>query len=87
MISIKAKDAFWNVVKECLIAFHKFGEDAAEEKTKELRQRLEKPPVGMSSDILYHSEPYNIACNIAGKERDISEDREKYKKILDRNNW
>lgn len=87
MIKTESKDIFWNVVKECLMAFHEFPECKAEEKTLELRQRLEEHPVGMSIDIVYHSEPYNIACNIAGQEKDILEDHEKYQKILLKNNW
>lgn len=87
MINTEAKNAFWEVVKECLVRFHSFSEHKAEKKMMALRERLEKPPVGMSSEVLYHSEPYYVACNIAQNERDISEDRGEYERILEKYNW
>lgn len=87
MINTAAKNSFWEVVKQCLMRFHGFPEHKAEKKMMELRERLEKPPVGMSSEMVYHSEPYYVACNIAQKERDISEDREVYEQILNKYNW
>lgn len=87
IISDKMKDAFWNVVVECLIQFHDFTRADAQERSRKLRKGLGRSPSGVSSDIFYHSEPYNVACDIAGKQRDITADFEQYHKILDENHW
>lgn len=87
MINSDAKDRFWQIVEECLITIHGLQQDVARRKSVDLRERLESPPTGMSSDILYHAEPFDVACDIAKQARQLSDYREKYEEILSRHNW
>lgn len=87
MIDRRAADSFWHVVRACLMTFHEFSDSEAGEKSMALRERIEAPPAGMSSDIFYHAEPFDVACDIAGKPRDLSECREQYDTILREHRW
>lgn len=87
MIDAKARDAFWRVVGACLVQFHKLSPQEAEGKTKEMRARIESPPVGMSSEIFYHAEPFDVACDIAKEKLDLSKYWKQYDSILGEHNW
>lgn len=87
MIDRKAADAFWHVVKACLIQFHKFSESEADQKIVALRKRIESPPTGMSSDMFYHAEPFDVACDIAEEQLKFEKCRQDYDIILNKYQW
>ena len=87
MIDSDAKNRFWQIVEECLVTIHGLQRDEARRKRVALRERLESPPTGMSSEILYHAEPFDIACDIAKQPRERSDYREQYNQILSDGNW
>ena len=87
MIDQKAKDAFWDVVEDCLVEIHGFHKAVAHKRSLDLRTRIESPPSGMSSDIFYHTEPFDVACDIAGSQLDFSQYRRQYDPIASRHNW
>ena len=87
MIALKAKDAFWDVVEESLVEIHGLAKPDAHKRSMDLRTRIESPPTGMSSDIFYHAEPFDVACDIAGRQLDLSQYRLQYDLILNRHNW
>ena len=89
MINPKAADSFWHVVKACLAKFHGFSESEAEEAIISLRKLIESPPAGMSSDVFYHAEPFDVACDLAGKSLplDYSDYRHTYDLILNEHRW
>ena len=87
MIDTKAKDVFWEVVEECLIVIHGFSKPEAYRRSLDLRTRIEAAPAGMSSDVFYHAEPFDVACDIAGKQLDLAQYRGQYEPILQRHNW
>jgi hypothetical protein len=87
MIDSKAKDAFWDVVEDCLVEIHGLSKPAAHQRSVDLRARIESPPTGMSSEIFYHAEPFDVACDIAGRQLDLSHYRFQYDYILNRHNW
>ena len=87
MIDPDAKARFWQIVQECLVTIHGLQEDVAQRKSGALREQLESPPTGMSSEILYHAEPFDVACDIAKQRRELSDYREKYQEILSRHRW
>jgi hypothetical protein len=87
VIDAKAKDAFWEVVEECLTAIHSLAKPEAHRRSLDLRIRIESAPSGMSSDIFYHAEPFDVACGIAGKQFDLSQYRGQYDSILQQHNW
>jgi hypothetical protein len=87
MIDQKAKDAFGDVVEDCLVEIHGIPRPAAQKRSLDLRARIESPPSGMSSEIFYHTEPFDVACDIAGKPLDLSQYRPQYEPIASRHNW
>ena len=89
MIDPKAAESFWQVVDACLALFHGFSESEAEEASIRLRKRIESPPAGMSSDVFYHAEPYDVACDLASKllPLDHSDHRHAYDLILNEHRW
>jgi hypothetical protein len=81
------KDAFWAIVADCLRHFHGMDTLAAERAAASLRTRLEtpsahdEPPAGYDADILYHNEPFYMACDITGRELDLESRRAEYDRI------
>jgi hypothetical protein len=91
MIDLQAQDEFWSVVEECLEEFHCLSPVDAVLKSRELRRRLKAPPPGLPADlareILYHDEPFDVACDLAGRPLDLGQYRARYDAILSRHNW
>jgi hypothetical protein len=87
VIDTKAKDTFWEVVEECLITIHGLAKLEAHRRSLDLRIRIEGTPSGMSSDVFYHAEPFDVACDIAGKQLNLSQYRRQYDSILQQYNW
>jgi hypothetical protein len=89
----RAKNAFWNVVEECLIEFHQLPRVTAHKKSKDLRARIESLPREMSSNIrediddIYHDEPFYVACDVARRQLDLKEYYSRYAQILDKYDW
>jgi hypothetical protein len=86
MIQKKTKDSFWEVVEDCLIEFHDFSKRNAQERSAKLREKIEHPPKGMSSDIFYHAEPFDVACDLAEKPLELSSYWAQYEELLNRHN-
>lgn len=87
MIHVQAQDAFWGVVEDCLVEFHRVARAVAHQRTLDLRQRIEQPPAGMSSEMVYHAEPFDVACDIACMKIDVSQFRPQYDQILKQRGW
>lgn len=82
---------FWDVVVECLVEFHKLGRDDAYQATIDLRKRLresDRPEDGVyPSEIVYHEEPFHLACDLMANKLNVEEHWQTYKVILGRHGW
>jgi metal-sulfur cluster biosynthetic enzyme len=87
MIDQQAKDAFWGVVEDCLVEIHHTPRWQAQALVKDLRKKIEQPPAGLQGDIIYHDEPFDVACDLAGNSLGLSPYRQKYETILSQHNW
>jgi hypothetical protein len=88
MLPKRSRDAFWGVVKNCLREFHNQDEVAANDLAERLRRKIENPPRGLSSDIFYHAEPFDVANDLAGGNPvELAQVRAQYEKILERHDW
>lgn len=87
MIDIQAKNAFWSVVEDCLVEIHKLSRMDAQTRVNDLRCQVDSPPAGLSSDVIYHEEPFDVACDLAGKRLSLTPHRGQYDGILQRHNW
>lgn len=92
-LDLAAKDAFWRVVEECLSRFHRFDALRSIQEARALRQQFEAPPLDVAGDLIYHDEPFYVACEIAGlhdpKEQDrmLNQNRATYDTILSQHGW
>jgi hypothetical protein len=87
MIDTTTKDAFWLVVQDCLSRFHGVPPNGARKLSADLRERIEHPPTGMSSDIFYHAEPFDVANDIVGKPLDLGDYQGVYDEIVSKHGW
>lgn len=87
MIEHRAKEVFWRVVEHCLVEIHGLSYADAHKMSTKLRERIESPPTGMSSEVFYHAEPFDVACDLANSQLQISEYRSRYDRILNHHNW
>jgi hypothetical protein len=77
-----AKDEFWAVVEDCLREFHGMKPDAIRRKAGKLRQAIERmTPSELES--FYHSEPFDVACDIAEDALNITVYLDRYLQIRD----
>ena len=88
-----ARNAYWEVVEDCLVEFHKRPRAKAVAETQDLRRQLEPPPKGIDGDVIYHDEPFYVACDIAGLHDTKEQDRllqsysQKYESIKAIHHW
>jgi hypothetical protein len=73
VVSIELATQFWTAVDECLVQFHGLERNQAAKKVARLRSQLAQDAaldVGEPSfdDLIYHAEPWYIACDLAGAE-------------------
>jgi hypothetical protein len=86
----KLEAAYWQTVEDCLVEFHQIAPDAAVEQVRSLRQRLAKtdarePKRKPTPPMIYHLEPWYVACNLADEQLVISGHKRAYDAILRRN--
>jgi hypothetical protein len=87
VIESKAKRKFWLVVQDCLHLVHGLPQKDALKLSADLRERIESAPPGISSDVFYHAEPFDVANDIVGKQLDQRDYQGAYDKILDKHGW
>lgn len=73
--------AFWEAVTACLRELHHLPPDRAEEKVLAYRKRLETPS-SAAREMVYHNEPFNLACDLVGKQLNIDDFAKRYEEIL-----
>jgi hypothetical protein len=87
VIVAKDKREFWAVVRDCLVRLHGVPGPMAQAKCDGLRRKIESPPDGVSPDIFYHNEPFDVACDLAESELDFEHFRSEYEQILAAHSW
>jgi hypothetical protein len=79
---------FWTAVEDCLVTFHGPPRCAAAEKVTDLWRKLPSSMDGSGSafsDMIYHAERWQIACNLAGQDLPIAAYQPAYQALLTRN--
>ena len=88
MITAAVAPHFWAAVEDCLVSFHHQKHCEAAGRVASLWRRL---PTALDdsdpafSDMIYHAEPWQIACNLANHDLPISEYQSAYQALLVRN--
>lgn len=80
VIPDEAKDQFWAVVKECLRVFHSRRRPIALREVGQLRNKLAHL-AGEEIELFFHSEPFDAACRLAGRNLDIKDFLARYLEI------
>jgi hypothetical protein len=80
----KSHADFWRVVVECLHEFHEVEPDDAERQARAIRKKMMRLP-HKSARLLYHAEPFDVACDIAKRPLKLTKARlTRYLEIRDR---
>ncbi len=77
-----AKNEFWAVVEDCLREFHRVKQPDARRKAAKLRNAIERM-TNSEVELFYHSEPFDVACDIADRPLDLSDYHGRYLRIRD----
>jgi hypothetical protein len=90
MVQASAAAHFWSAVEDCLVHFHQFERSKAAERVTALwRQLPQGPEAGCKEssfdDMIYHAEPWYIACNLAEADLPLAEYQSNYREILRQN--
>jgi len=77
------QEHFWSVVKQCLREFHAARTPSLLRKMNRLRVKVEKLPLeGM--ELFFHSEPFDVACQLADHPLRVEDHLERYLSIRDK---
>jgi hypothetical protein len=82
VISDDAKDEFWEVVTDCLRAFHKMTAEATRRKVSRARKGIERLTESQI-ELFYHSEPFDVACEITRNPLEVEPHLDRYLQIRD----
>ena len=87
MVSASIAPHFWAAVEDCLVTFHQLPRCQAAEKVTSLWRRLptEFDNDAAFSEMIYHADPWQIACNIADKDLPVTQNQSAYQALLVRN--
>lgn len=77
-----ARHQFWSIVKKCLAEFHRKSPSWTREKIKRFCETLEEKPKPQV-DLFYHSEPFDVACRMAGQSLSLEKHLRRYLEIRD----
>ena len=90
LIDVASKDAFWEVVEDCLVKIHRVASPQA--KLSAFRVKLNATGGG-AEEVIYHDEPFYVACDIAGlhevakQEHLLAKNEPLYASILNAHDW
>jgi hypothetical protein len=76
------QERFWRVVRQCIRVFHSRCASTTLPKAARLRKKVNDMPVEQR-DLFYHAEPFDVACDLAGKRLDVREYQDEYLKMRD----
>lgn len=100
MVTPRMAAEFWAAVEECLVQFHNLQRCDAASRVTSLWKRLADIPSPPSDaaeneiekldersfdEMIYHAEPWYIACNLANEEIPLDPHRTAYEQILKQN--
>jgi sulfur relay (sulfurtransferase) DsrC/TusE family protein len=82
VIPADAQDHFWSVVKRCIREFHAEAFPSVLSKVNRLRKKVEQLPL-KEMELFFHSEPFDVACRLAGHPLKVEDHLQRYLRIRD----
>jgi hypothetical protein len=80
---LRQRKQYWKRVSMCLVAFHKFQPAKADEKVAELQKRFPLKSTSPVVELIYHEEPFRLACKLVNSKMSVKSHSRKYQEILD----
>jgi hypothetical protein len=80
---LKLRQQYWLQVRECLIRFHHFTQKEAEGEVLRLLKKLPLDSNDPSVELVYHVEPFRLACKVTGKRLSVKDFTAEYQGVLD----
>lgn len=90
MIDTTLESAYWAAVEGCLVRFHHLDPAQAGRLRRDLQERVRRsgdPKDPAMDEMFYHAEPFDIACDLAGRQLDIRQAMPEYKQLLTASGW
>jgi hypothetical protein len=77
---------FWRAVHDCLVQFHHLESVQAQRRVRQFRLRLQEAPEDVDTELIFHEEPFALACRLMGQEElfPSGEEAAQYQEILKR---
>lgn len=80
---LRAPDDFWRVIERCLVEFHGWEAERAGERVEQFQHFLAPVRSNGEDDLVLHADPFEIACDMAGKYLDLAEHRQRYEAVVE----
>lgn len=80
---LKLRQQYWLQVRECLIRFHHFTQKDAEGEVLRLLKKLPLDSNDPSVELVYHVEPFRLACKVTGQRLSVKDFAAEYQVVLD----
>ena len=77
-----ARRAYWAVVRACLVQLHGWSGRRADREIVALRRRLRASPNPLTAVVIYNTEEFDLACDLADHPLNYLEHRAAYEAIL-----
>jgi hypothetical protein len=71
---------YWEAVKLCLMEFHGYDESRASDEVLSYEHDIAKTM--KNPFLVFHEEPFHLACNLSNHQLELSEFREEYDSLL-----
>ena len=78
------QESFWRVVTDSLVELHGLRYDEALLRVGRLRGRSGAHTSDPSNDIIFHAEPYDVACRLAKQDLPWEDLKGAYERIVER---
>lgn len=78
---VSSRKRYWEIVRECLRQFYGFTVTKALTSARKFRREMEE--ANLENEV-YHDEPYEIACDIAGIEPSYDDHWDAYRAIREK---
>lgn len=75
---------YWRVVHDCLVNLHALDTLEAQRRVRAFRMKLRDAPTDVDGELIFHEEPFVLACRLAERERVVPtpEEARAYRRIL-----
>lgn len=87
MIPQLEKVRFWYVVERCLEQFHALTPAASRQHCDQYRAVLDGAPSTVDTDLIYHADPFQVACDLNDKQLNVDQLRTEYDGLLEQIGW